>query len=45
VTQSKWVPVVDVRHLDEILDKAMAETKAADRRVEGLQPSLREKTA
>lgn len=27
VTQSKWVPVVDVRHLDEILDRAMADTK------------------
>jgi len=27
VTQTKWMPVVDVRHLDEIVDKAMAATK------------------
>lgn len=45
VTQSKWVPVVDVRHLDEIVDKAMAETTAADGLGDGAPPTLREKAA
>ncbi len=46
VTQTKWMPVVDVRHLDEIVDKAMADTKAASEQPgDRSDPTLREKAA